>query len=119
MLAVEKGYYDLTERFKSEICNGAGAAGDWRSFLIPNTMYGLSCLEAFNIHDYAYYVGVTREDKYKADIALLSNLLCIINIHGGFLRLLRRHRALVYYDAVVEFGDDAFFTKQKGNLQCV
>lgn len=113
---VVNGYYELNEDVKSRICNGAGAAGDWKSYLIPNTMYGLDCIEAFNIHDYAYYIGITPEDKKQADIAMLLNILEIINEKGGMLAFLRRYRAIKYYDAVHNFGDDAFYTFEKRNL---
>ena len=49
-----KGYYGLSVEDKQSICNGAGAAGDWRSKFIPNTLYGLDCTEVFNIHDFRY-----------------------------------------------------------------
>ena len=42
------GYEKLTKSEKGRICNGAGAAGDWKSKFIPNTLYGLNCSEIFN-----------------------------------------------------------------------
>lgn len=102
-------YKQLTPEQKKEICNGAGAAGQWISCFIPNTMYGLNCVEAFNIHDYDYHVGVTREDKKIADRRLLENLMIIINHKGGWLQFLRRRRAMKYYEAVHHKGDEAFF----------
>lgn len=113
---VEEGYYDLTPEHKSQICNGAGAANDWRSAVIPNTIYGLDCSHVFDIHDYAYHVGITAEDKCIADISMLVNLIKYINDQGGWLNVLRRYRAVTYYQAVHELGEDAFFTAVKGNL---
>lgn len=106
-------YKNITPEEKAKICNGAGAAGQWISSIIPNTMYGLDCTEAFNIHDYDYQVGASREDKDRADKNLLDNLLTIINHRGGWLKPLRHRRALKYYEAVNQFGDAAFF-KGKG-----
>lgn len=103
-------YRNITPEEKALICNGAGAAGRWISSLIPNTMYGLDCLEAFNIHDYEYHMGVSRGDKCRADRNLLINLLSLIEDRGGWLQLLRHRRALKYYEAVQLLGDDAFFT---------
>jgi hypothetical protein len=110
-LLADVDYKRLTAAEKARICNGAGAAGRWISCLIPNTMYGLDCVEAFNIHDYDYYVGITRDDKDRADRRMLDNLLILINNAGGLLQWLRRGRALKYYEAVHQFGDDAFFSK--------
>jgi len=105
-----EGYDLLTEADKAKICNGAGAAGDWKSKLIPNKLWGLDCLEAFNIHDYAYFVGVDMEDKQMADIQMLVNLMILIDTTSFFLlRHARRRIAMNYYVAVDEFGDKAFF----------
>lgn len=103
------GYKNITPAEKAQICNGAGSAGRWISALIPNTMYGLDCIEAFDIHDYDYTVGVSRGDKCRADRNLLINLLALIDHSGGWLQPLRHRRALKYYEAVSLFGDDAFF----------
>jgi hypothetical protein len=110
-LLSDAGYKQLTDEEKARICNGAGATGRWISSFIPNTMYGLDCVEAFNIHDYDYHVGITRADKDRADRRMLDNLLILINHAGGLLAWLRRRRAMKYYEAVVTFGDDAFFSK--------
>ena len=107
-LIAEKGWGDLTFEQKSKIVNGAGAAGDWRGAFIPNTLWGLDCRQVFDLHDYAYYVGRTKEDKYRADISMLINLIKVINQKGGFLSAFRKYRAMTYYAFVYEFGDDAF-----------
>jgi hypothetical protein len=102
-------YKNITPEEKARICNGAGAAGNWISSIIPNTMYGLDCTEAFNIHDYDYDVGVSQADKDRADRNLLNNLLTLINHQGGWLMLPRQWRAMKYYEAVQLLGDEAFF----------
>lgn len=115
-LLTSKGYDCLSPERKKAICNGAGAAGDWRSEFIPNTVYGLDCIEAFNIHDYDYNVGLTITDKMIADVTLLVNMILIITIKGGWLQTPRIYRAATYFVAVHLNGNDAFFLPKKGNL---
>ncbi|MEE7625440.1 hypothetical protein V3O24_04640 [Methylobacter sp. Wu8] len=103
------GYKNLLPEEKAKICNGAGVAGKWISSIIPNTLYGLDCSEAFNIHDYDYNVGASRADKDRADRNLLNNLLTLINHQGGWLMLPRQWRAMKYYNAVQLLGDEAFY----------
>lgn len=104
------GYKALTPELKTAICNGAGAAGQWISCFIPNTMYGLDVEEVFNIHDYDYHVGGDRNAKNIADRRMLENLMMVINANSGLiLGFLRRRRALKYYEAVLLKGDEAFF----------
>lgn len=107
------GYKELTPELKDSICNGAGAAGQWISSFIPNTMYGLDVTEVFNIHDFDYYMGRTRKDKKVADRRMFTNLLMVINFQVGWynkvLGFFRRRRALKYYEAVLLKGDKAFF----------
>lgn len=102
-------YLKLSPEEKARIVNGAGAAGAWYNFLIPNRMYGLDLTEVFNIHDYDYHVGVTLEDKKQADKRFLNNMFSVINCTGGCLAWLRRRRALKYYEAVKLGGEKAFF----------
>jgi len=105
------GYNGLSIEEKAKICNGAGAAGDWRSRFIPNSMWGLSLKEVFYRHDYDYYIGRTDEGKWDADINLLIN--CIILILEAesniFLTYARMARAIKYFLAVHYKGHDAFY----------
>jgi len=111
-------YKQLTPELKAQICNGAGAAGQWISSFIPNTMYGLDVEEVFNIHDFDYHVGLTLEDKNNADRRMLRNMFAVINAEKGFfgksLGFLRRRRALKYYEAVHLHGGEAFFKGKNG-----
>jgi len=117
MMTLESGlrcqveYTHLSTEQKARICNGAGAAGRWISSIIPNTLYGLDCVEAFNIHDFDYFVGVTQQDKDEADTRMLFNLLTLINQTGGFWGWFRKRRAWKCYYAVHLAGDEAFFNK--------
>ncbi|RLA43133.1 MAG: hypothetical protein DRR06_12850 [Gammaproteobacteria bacterium] len=115
-LITEFGYHKLSEQQRKDICNGAGAKGDWKSVFIPNTIYGLDCFQVFGVHDHAYHVGFMPEDKERADVSMLINLLRVIAEEGGFLSPLRSMRAMKYYIAVHQCGDDAFYLEEKGNL---
>ena len=105
------GFDGLDAQSYREICNGAGAAGDWRSKFIPNSMWGLSLRKAFDRHDYAYHVGTSKEDKWDADIDFFVN--CIILILQAdsniILTYARMARAVKYFLAVHYKGDEAFY----------
>ena len=112
MLRAKDGFYELTRRQRKDICNGAGAKGAWYTRFIPNTLYGLDCKEAFDIHDYGYWAGTTEEERAEIDLDLLINLIALINAEDGLLSRiispLRRRRALKYYEAVYHHGTSAF-----------
>lgn len=112
ILYAPREYWELTPEQKAEICNGAGPKGF--GFLVPDTIYGLSITEAANIHDYMYHIGGHKYDKLIADKAFDSNMKKIIDkgTWWNWLKKLRNHRADMYYEAVVKFGDAAFnYTK--------
>ena len=106
-LLAPQSYLDASPEERSNICNGCGTSG-WKGALVPETMWGLNISEACQIHDWMYHEGLTENDKVFADILFLRNLLRIINTHGGWLKVLRRYRAMTYYNAVAEAGDSAF-----------
>lgn len=102
-------YWRLSPAAKAEICNGCGAR---KGFKVPDTIWGLSIVEACNIHDYMYHVGRTEQDREEADRAFLNNLIRIIeadSINFAPLKALRRYRAMSYYNAVRDFGGPAFW----------
>jgi len=86
---------------------GPGKFGD---FLVPDTVYGLSIKSACVVHDFEYAIGKTIEDKKKADLRFLANMLKIVNDRSGFtpLRVVRRYRVMSYYSAVADGGSSAF-----------
>ena len=106
------GYLELTPELKAEVCNGAGAKDGIK---VPNTMWGLNCREAFNIHDYEYYMGENDIDKRAADRHMLSNSIILINNKGGMMSYLRWLRALNYYAAVAKLGKKAFYAGKEVN----
>jgi len=112
-MRVQPGYHQLTAIEKQEICNGAGAGGDWKTFLIPNKLMGLDCTEVFNAHDYAYYVGTGLAGKETADIEMLLNLIDRINEGVVQLSWIRKVWAITYYEAVHRLGWGAYFLGDK------
>ena len=115
-LIVPQSYVDASEAEKASVCNGCGTAG-WKGKLVPETMWGLRISEACQVHDWMYREGKTESDKVFADMLFLRNLLRMINAHGGWLKVLRRYRAMSYYNAVAEAGNAAFWAGKDKVLQ--
>lgn len=91
------------------ICNGCGSAQAKFDF-VPGTIYGLSITPACNIHDWDYNIGETIEYKGVADRRFLNNMLRLIESGSWrFVKVLRRRRALKYYEAVNSFGGPAYW----------
>lgn len=105
-LDVPPGFNELGIIEKGFICNGAGAKDGLK---VPNTMWGLNCIDAFDIHDYDYYRGQNERDKRSADKRMLFNLTTIIVNHGGVMMWPRMCRATTYFVAVAFFGKKAFY----------
>lgn len=103
-------YWRLSEEERKERCNGCGAK---RGLPIPDTIWGLNITEACDIHDDDYVRGTTEQHKQEADQRLLYNGMQLIEAQTGWyqciLKPLRRRRMLKYYEAVVAFGDKAFW----------
>lgn len=86
---------------------GPGKIGD---ALVPDTIYGLNITPACAIHDYEYSTGKSTLEKQKADFRFLCNILIIINKKSkfGLVRWVRRYRAMSYYSAVADGGNQHF-----------
>lgn len=94
---------------KAKVCNGCGSAKAKFDF-VPDTIYGLKIKGACDRHDWMYHVGTKLEDKDEADRVFLNNMLRLIETRTNrFMKLLRRRRALKYYEAVVVFGGPAYW----------
>jgi len=97
---------------------GPGGFGD---FLVPDTIYGLSIKPACQVHDwyYRFQDGDIEADRKKADKIFLTNMLQIVNEHGGnfIIKALRRRRAKTYYLAVQWFGSPAYFEERSTENQ--
>lgn len=113
------------KRWKS-YCNGVGSNVGWLGkltyHLIPNTIWFMDITPASDIHDVEYYVPdtfATRagaiEWKVQADQRFLDNMLALIRAKSGtaFMRILRTRRAIAYYNAVAEIGEDSFLEGKK------
>ncbi len=107
-LFVHTTYETATPQQRDRICNGCGSATAKFDF-VPDTIYGVNINDACNPHDWAYSKGRSWQDKFLADLCFLNNMLIIITRKGGWLRILRYMRALKYWIAVHEKGDDAFW----------
>jgi len=112
-LFAPQSYIEASPEVRAAVANGCGAAG-WKLDIVPDTIWGLEVTEACNIHDWMYAEGETIHDKMTADRTLLNNLLRLIEAETrwGWLRWLRRKRALKYYQAVAEFGGPAFWANK-------
>jgi hypothetical protein len=64
-----------------------------------------------DIHDWEYFMGETLADKHAADDNLLMNMLTTIETKSSsiILKWFRDRRALLYYEAVRDFGGNAFW----------
>jgi len=102
-------FWKLSYDEKMRITNGCGAANAAIDY-VPDTIYGLNISAACDIHDYGYWLGGLKEDKYISDLFLLINTLQIIKQHGGnkLMLTLRYSRAIKYFFAVDFFGKEAF-----------
>lgn len=98
--------HNMPNDYKSNGCGADKARFDF----VPDTIFGLSIVEACRRHDYAYERGGNTLDKSKADNEFLDNMLIIINNYKKWYypHWLARHRAMTYYDAVVRAGAVAF-----------
>ena len=119
-LYCEYGYETIPEILLLKQVNGCGPGG-WKFDLIPDTMYGLSVVEACNIHDWMYLHGQTLEDKDRADRVFKNNVIRLIDsrtsknwFSQNIIKPLRYRRAKTYYESVSHFGGPAFWKGKKG-----
>ena len=101
------------EEWKRQSSNGCGTSG-WKGWIVPDTLWGLNISEACNIHDWDYHYGQSMDDKEKADLNFLTNMLRLINAGWRIFRWLRTRRAYKYYKAVHYLGEKAFLANKQG-----
>lgn len=103
-------YWELTREQRKILTNGCGP-GRFGSKIISDSIWWLDISEACRIHDFAYHIGWTHEDKLSADRSFMYNMLRLIDAAGGrwLLVALRRRAAVKYYRAVADFGGPAFW----------
>ena len=99
-----------TDEATLAMLTGGCGPGKYGDYLVPDTMYGLSIKSACVVHDYEYAVGKTSDDKRKADLHFLENLLFIVNRDSRWkiAKWLRGYRVMSYYLAVANGGDSSF-----------
>ena len=83
-----------------------------RGFLVPDSMYFLNMTLAGDIHDWMYTFP-EGQSKEVCDEFFLSNMYALIDAHGGWgwVKWLRKRRAIKYYHAVKMGGDSHFNSK--------
>jgi hypothetical protein len=107
-MKIPASYLHASPEVRAAVCNGCGAGG-WKFDIVPDQIYGVVITDLCDVHDWEYTVGSTEEDRLTADQNLLFNILERIENIGGWLRWFRRRRAYKYYEAVREFGHDAYW----------
>lgn len=97
-------YENLTAKEKKEICNGCGGKG---GFVKPphKAFYKASC----NHHDYAYFVGCTKEDKNKADKMFYELMIKDCSSLPWYSYIRYRPWCWLYYNAVKMIGSKFFY----------
>ena len=107
-LLVRPSFLLLSADERKGICNGIGAASGLSKHF-PNTIWGLDCKAAGDVHDYDYHIGGGAGDKLIADQVFLHNCRTIIRKRGyWFLRWPRDDRARAYYIALRLCGSSHF-----------
>lgn len=89
-----------------------GPGSNWKTKLVPRTLWGIDCNIASYIHDYKYFKGGSERDRLKADREFLYDLIGFIEDHKcnwlwgtRWIHMkLARSRADKYYLAVKTFG---------------
>jgi len=89
--------------------NGCGPSG-WKGDLVPDSLGGIDISEACCIHDYDYEMGGVEEDRERANMHFLLNMLTIIHRDDTWLTNegVAIKWATNYYMAVVEYGKEYF-----------
>ena len=102
-------FHFATPDQKADATGGCGPGG-MGDLLVPDTLWGLSVRRSCQIHDWMYTFGETEDDKTRADLIFLNNMVREIKAakSWGLLENLRLHRAKIYYHAVSIFGGSSF-----------
>ena len=97
--------------------NGCGPEG-WLNLVVPDEFFGVDVRFACQIHDWMYYKGRSWEDKIRADIVFLHNLLTIALEDyyevSDYSRVQRIRRCYTYFRAVERYGSYAFMSEVEG-----
>ena len=108
-LLAPDSFWETDEQTLSMMVGGCGP-GKYGDYLVPDSMYGLSIKAACIVHDYEYAIGKVMNDKRRADLHFLENLLFIVNKKSKWkiAKWFRGYRVMSYYLAVANGGDSSF-----------
>ena len=116
-LIIPESFENATEPEREASTNGCGPKG-WLSLVVPDEFFGVDVSFACQIHDWMYYTGRSWEDKIRADIAFLHNLLTIALEDyyeiSDYKRVQRIRRCYTYYRSVERYGSCAFMSEVEG-----
>lgn len=116
-LRAPAGYLALKPDQIGRVCNGCGPQkgflSKFVSFLIPNSLFGLSIKTCCNIHDFCYIIGL---DKCESDLLFYRNMVAEIEHRGGLLRKPRLWLAGQYYLATRRYGNAYYKEKRNGGV---
>jgi len=112
-LYAPSNFWKLSKEEIGKISNGCGSAKAAIDF-VPDTIWGLRVTAACDIHDFSYWEGGTKDDKYVDDLFLFINILQIINAKTKWkiMKVLRFNRALKYFYCVDFYGTEAYNFKE-------
>jgi hypothetical protein len=105
----------LYNKSLTDKCNGIGANWMWSNLRDMLSVFNPTLVLAADIHDCAYELGGTEEDREIADNAFLSNALKLANHKYGWYNPLRyrvRKQAFKFYSLLRVFGKFAFNYKE-------
>jgi len=97
-------YLEADDELKQKHCNGCGPDG-LLGKIVPGHLAGTDITEACNIHDWMYSEG---DDKQKADLYFLANMVMICAKGSKWLFPLRVWLATKYFLAV-HYGGEEYF----------
>ena len=89
-----------------------GPEGSWKARIIPRTIWGIDINVAAYVHDFYYekHKGQGEEKRLEIDCIFLIDIMRIIEMNNSsaIRRNLARLRAVKYFAAVREGGEDIF-----------
>lgn len=89
---------------------GNGCGSGWKEPLVPDKLGGIDISEACGIHDYDYEIGGTEEDRERANLNFLCNMVLIIRRDDTWMTNegIALKWAMHYYLAVEKYGKEYF-----------
>lgn len=107
-LLAPETYLEASDELKNRVCNGCGPDGILGK-LVPEHLAGADVSQACNIHDWMYQEG---EDKQKADLYFLANMIYLCSEKSCWLLPLRTLMAVHFFLAVHYAGTEYFAAEE-------